>query len=96
VTDSDRSPVIDVVEAERRLQEGGNDGSDGPILLDVREPAEFDMVRAEGARLLPLSTFLARSPVATGRSAAHGHLRAPGAAPVRRPRISSPTAGPTS
>jgi rhodanese-related sulfurtransferase len=60
VTDSDRSPAIDVVEAERRLREGGKDGSDGPMLIDVREPAEFEMVRAEGARLVPLSTFLAR------------------------------------
>jgi rhodanese-related sulfurtransferase len=63
MTDSDRSPAIDVVEAERRLHEGGEDGGadsgSGPILLDVREPAEFDMVRAEGARLLPLSAFLA-------------------------------------
>jgi rhodanese-related sulfurtransferase len=49
--------VIDVLEADRRFREGG---ADGPILVDVREPAEFDMVRAEGARLLPLSTFLAR------------------------------------
>jgi rhodanese-related sulfurtransferase len=65
VTDSDRSPAIDVVEADRRLREAeqagsGKQGGGGPILLDVREPAEFDMVRAEGARLLPLSTFLAR------------------------------------
>jgi rhodanese-related sulfurtransferase len=60
VTDSDRSPAIDVLEAERRLREGGKDDGAGPILVDVREPAEFDMVRAEGARLLPLSTFLTR------------------------------------
>jgi len=64
VTDSDRSPAIDVLEAARRLREadpdGGGDGDHGPILVDVREPAEFDMVRAEGARLLPLSTFLTR------------------------------------
>jgi rhodanese-related sulfurtransferase len=61
VTDSDRSPAIDVLEAERRLREAGDEGGHaGPILLDVREPAEFDMIRAEGARLLPLSTFLAR------------------------------------
>jgi rhodanese-related sulfurtransferase len=60
VTDSDRSPAIDVLEAERRLREAGKDDDAGPILVDVREPAEFDMVRAEGARLLPLSTFLTR------------------------------------
>jgi rhodanese-related sulfurtransferase len=65
VTDSDRSPAIDVLEADRRLREADRGGSGeqsnvGPILLDVREPAEFDMVRAEGARLLPLSAFLAR------------------------------------
>jgi rhodanese-related sulfurtransferase len=61
VTDSDRSPAIDVLEAARRLQEGGAGGDGGgPILLDVREPVEFEMIRAEGARLLPLSGFLAR------------------------------------
>jgi rhodanese-related sulfurtransferase len=57
VTESDRSPAIDVLEADRRLREGG---ADGPILLDVREAPEFDMIRTEGARLLPLSTFLER------------------------------------
>jgi rhodanese-related sulfurtransferase len=49
-------PTIDVVEAERRLRED----ADGPILLDVREPAEFGTVRAPGAVLMPTSTFMTR------------------------------------
>ena len=56
MTESDRSPTVEVVEADRLLRAGGEDG---PILLDVREVPEFEIVRAEGARLLPLSTFLA-------------------------------------
>jgi rhodanese-related sulfurtransferase len=57
MTGDDRSPAVDVIEADRRLREGG---PEGPVLLDVREIPEFGMVRAEGARLLPLSQFLAR------------------------------------
>lgn len=57
MSDDDRSPSVDVVEADRRLREGG---PDGPLLLDVRETPEFDLVRAVGARLLPLSQFLTR------------------------------------
>jgi rhodanese-related sulfurtransferase len=49
-------PTIDATEAERRLRED----PDGPILLDVREPAEFAEVRAAGAVLLPMSSFQAR------------------------------------
>jgi len=73
VTDPDRSPAIDVLEAARRLADGAAGGAAGiaggestggaasePLLIDVREPAEFAMVRAVGARLLPLSTFLGR------------------------------------
>lgn len=30
---------------------------DGALLLDVREPHEYDEVHAEGARLMPLSSF---------------------------------------
>lgn len=48
---------IDVTEAERRLREG----SDRPLLVDVREPHEFEEVRAPGAVLLPMSTFAARA-----------------------------------
>ncbi len=49
-------PTIDVTEADRRLRED----PDRPILLDVREIAEFVEVRAPGAALLPTSTFMSR------------------------------------
>lgn len=49
-------PAIDVVEADRRLRED----ADPPLLIDVREPHEFSAVRAPGAVLLPMSTFVAR------------------------------------
>jgi rhodanese-related sulfurtransferase len=49
-------PTIDVIEADRRLRED----PDRPILLDVREAGEFAAVRADGAVLVPTSTFLAR------------------------------------
>lgn len=51
-----RIPTVDVAEAARRLREDPA----GPILLDVREPAEFAQVRAPGAVLFPTSTFAAR------------------------------------
>lgn len=50
-------PSIDAAEAERRLREG----PDAPLLVDVREPHEFDEVRAPGAVLMPMSTFQARA-----------------------------------
>ena len=49
-------PTVDVTEAERRLREDPA----GPILLDVREPAEFAAVRAPGAVLVPTSQFMTR------------------------------------
>jgi rhodanese-related sulfurtransferase len=49
-------PTVDVAEAERRLRED----TDGPILLDVREPNEFAEVRAPGAVLIPTSQFMTR------------------------------------
>jgi len=52
-------PEIDVAEAERRLQEA-SPAEGGPWLVDVREVNEFLAVRAPGASLFPLSTFLAR------------------------------------
>jgi len=52
-----RIPAVDVLEAERRL--AGLDGA-APLLVDVREPAEFVQVRAEGAVLMPLSTWMQR------------------------------------
>ena len=30
---------------------------DAPLLIDVREPAEYEIARVEGARLLPMSRF---------------------------------------
>jgi rhodanese-related sulfurtransferase len=52
----DPLPNVDVVEAERRLREDPAK----PLLVDVREPAEFLAVRAPGAALLPTSEFVAR------------------------------------
>jgi rhodanese-related sulfurtransferase len=51
--------VVDVLEAARRLADG--DAASRPLLVDVREPDEYAQVRAEGAVLLPLSTFLLTS-----------------------------------
>jgi rhodanese-related sulfurtransferase len=48
--------VIDVAEAARRLAD--DQASPRPLLVDVREPDEFFQFRAEGAVLLPLSSFL--------------------------------------
>lgn len=48
-------PAIDAQTAADRLAT-----PDPPLLLDVREPDEFQTVRVEGAVLLPLSTFLLR------------------------------------
>lgn len=52
-----RAPEIDVAEAKRRLDESADPA---PLFLDVREPNEFIQVRADGAGLFPLSTFMAR------------------------------------
>jgi rhodanese-related sulfurtransferase len=59
-------PTIDVMEAERRRGEpaeaaeasGAREDHPTPLLIDVREPNEFAEVRAEGAVLMPLSTFM--------------------------------------
>jgi rhodanese-related sulfurtransferase len=79
-------PTVDVQTASERLST-----AEPPLLVDVREPDEFAMVRAEGAVLLPLSSFLLRYEqlprdrpllvicAAGGRSAAAtAHLRASG------------------
>jgi rhodanese-related sulfurtransferase len=50
-------PTIDVTEAERRLREDPG----APLLVDVREPHEFQEVRAPGAVLVPMSAFAARA-----------------------------------
>jgi len=49
---------ISVVEAARRLEAAGPDGI--PMLVDVREPAEYAQFRATGAVLMPLSVFQLR------------------------------------
>jgi len=38
------------------------DAGDRPVLLDVREPWEFDLVRIEGSRLIPMSELRERIP----------------------------------
>jgi rhodanese-related sulfurtransferase len=43
---------ISVVEAQERLKSG-----QPPLLIDVREPDEWDVARIEGAQLLPLSQW---------------------------------------
>jgi rhodanese-related sulfurtransferase len=66
--DPSRVPTIDVLEAERRrgapaehaATGGTRDAGAIPLLIDVREPSEFADVRAEGAILVPLSTFMLR------------------------------------
>ena len=50
--------AVSVVEATRRLAD--QDDHRGWWLVDVREPDEFAQFRAEGAILLPLSTFQLR------------------------------------
>jgi rhodanese-related sulfurtransferase len=49
---------ISVVEAARRLEAAGPEGM--PMLVDVREPAEYAQFRATGAVLMPLSVFQLR------------------------------------
>lgn len=60
--DLSRIPHVDVLEAERRRGAPAEVGDADlmPLLVDVREPNEFAEVRAEGAVLVPLSTFLLR------------------------------------
>jgi rhodanese-related sulfurtransferase len=67
VIDPNRIPTVDVIEAERRLGTAAEEAETGtggatpaPLLVDVREPSEFVEFRAEGAVLVPLSTFLLR------------------------------------
>jgi rhodanese-related sulfurtransferase len=51
-------PTIDVSEASARLEAAD---PTGPLLVDVREKDEFRTVRANGAVLVPMSEFAARS-----------------------------------
>lgn len=47
-------PTVTVVEAAARLDA---EADPRPLLIDVRERNEYDLLRAPGAVLLPLSTF---------------------------------------
>jgi rhodanese-related sulfurtransferase len=38
------------------------DAGDRPVLLDVREPWEFDLARIEGSKLIPMSELVGRTP----------------------------------
>jgi rhodanese-related sulfurtransferase len=61
--DPHRIPTVAVTDASDRLTEGSGgaaEAAQAPLLVDVREPAEFAEVRAEGAVLVPLSTFMLR------------------------------------
>jgi rhodanese-related sulfurtransferase len=49
---------ITVEEAARRLDAAG--GQPAPLLVDVREPGEYEQFRARGAVLMPLSVFQLR------------------------------------
>ena len=49
-------PTIDVAEADRRRR-----ADPAPLVVDVREPNEFEAIRLEsGVALMPLSTFQQR------------------------------------
>jgi rhodanese-related sulfurtransferase len=48
-------PSISVTDAEARLR---TESDPRPLLVDVREPGEFEGVRAGGAALVPMSTFV--------------------------------------
>ena len=50
-------PSTDVRTAADRMSARG---PDAPLLVDVREPDEYATVRAQGAVLMPLSTFMLR------------------------------------
>ncbi len=50
-------PTVSVKEAAKRLEA---DGPARPLVVDVRDTHEFARVRAEGAVLLPLGTFVHR------------------------------------
>ena len=53
----DPLPTIDVSEASARLEAAD---PRGPLLVDVREPYEYQTVRANGAVPMPMSEFQAR------------------------------------
>jgi rhodanese-related sulfurtransferase len=60
VIDPSRIPSVDVMEADALLRDAPDGQRSAAVLLDVREPGEFFMLRAPGAALLPISQFIAR------------------------------------
>jgi rhodanese-related sulfurtransferase len=59
VIDPRRIPAVTAHDAHGRLTTTAADGG-APLLVDVREPNEYVEVRAAGAVLLPLSSFVER------------------------------------
>lgn len=47
-------PTVSAIEASDRL---ASPDQPAPLLVDVREPGEFGVIRVAGAVLMPLSTF---------------------------------------
>jgi hypothetical protein len=65
-----RPPETSIITPPRRHrnQTEGPDGSgDAPMIVDVREPAEFEICRIPGAVLIPLSQLPVASASSTGR-----------------------------
>lgn len=62
MTGPPRIPGVDALQADQRLRAAGaavgGTSEPAPLLVDVREPWEYAEVRAEGAVLMPLSTFM--------------------------------------
>ena len=52
-----QTPTVTVTEASDRLATADQPA---PLLVDVREPGEFGMLRVPGSVLMPLSTFTTR------------------------------------
>jgi rhodanese-related sulfurtransferase len=50
--------VAAVTVAQAAQLQAGSDGADAALLVDVREPGEFEALRAPGAVLVPLSSFM--------------------------------------
>jgi rhodanese-related sulfurtransferase len=50
-------PVVSVTEAHERL---ASDGPARPLLVDVRNPDEFEQARVDGSILIPLPVFASR------------------------------------
>lgn len=53
-------PSITPQELKRRLESGGSGEEGRPLLLDVREPWEYEISRIEGSTLAPMSALAER------------------------------------